>query len=370
MRVVIAPDCFGGTLTAAEAAAAIADGWRRGAPDHELVLRPLADGGPGFVEVLRTALGGALHTETVTGPLGEPVTATWLGHGGTAYLESAEAAGLHLVPKGRRAEFCESATTRGVGELLAAARDRGFRTAVIGLGGSATTDGGAGMLAALGAVAVDADGAPLPPGGSALARCARVEGVADLGGIEELVAATDVTNPLLGPHGAAVTFGPQKGADPAAVGRLEAGLARWADALAAWRKPVADDDGAGAAGGLGAAILALGGVRASGAGLVRSATGLDAAVAGAGLVITGEGSFDWQSLRGKLVTGVAAAAAERGVPCLAMAGQASVGRKQAASVGIEEVHAVAEHVGSVAAAMADPAGTLADLAEHVARQWR
>ncbi|WP_189211966.1 glycerate kinase family protein [Actinokineospora fastidiosa] len=366
MRVVIAPDCFGGTLTAAEAASAIADGWRRGAPDHDLVLRPLADGGPGFVEVLHTALGGTLRTETVTGPLGEPVTATWLSHDDIAYIESAEACGLHLVPKDRRPLVCETVTTRGVGELLAAAR--GHRRAVIGLGGSATTDGGAGMLAALGAVAVAEDGTPLPPGGTALARCARIDGGVD--GLPEIIAATDVTNPLLGQHGAAATFGPQKGADPAAVERLEAGLARWADVLAAWREPVADEDGAGAAGGLGAAILALGGARASGAGLVRSATGLDAAVAGAGLVITGEGSLDWQSLRGKLVTGVAEAAAERGVPCLALAGQASVGRTRAAAVGISEVHAVAEHAGSVAAAMADPAGTLADLAEHVARQWR
>ncbi|MGX7826933.1 glycerate kinase family protein [Actinokineospora sp. 24-640] len=369
MRVVIAPDCFGGTLTAAEAATAIAAGWRRGAPDHELVLRPLADGGPGFVEVLHTAIGGELRTETVTGPLGEPVQARWLGSGGVAYLESAEAAGLHLVPAGRRAEVCERVGTRGVGDLFAAARDQGFRRAVIGLGGSVTTDGGAGMLAALGAVAVDENGTPLE-GGSALVRCARVEGTADLGGLDDIVAATDVTNPLLGPHGAAVTFGPQKGADPAAVERLEAGLTQWAGVLAGWREPVADEPGAGAAGGLGAAILALGGTRASGAGIVRTATGLDAAVAGAGLVITGEGSLDWQSLRGKLVTGVAAAAAERGLPCLALAGQASVGRTQAASIGIAEVHAVAEHAGSVAAALADPAGTLADLAEHVARQWR
>ncbi|MGW5052447.1 glycerate kinase family protein [Actinokineospora sp. NPDC004072] len=376
MRVVIAPDCFGGTLTAAEAATAIAEGWRRGAPGHELVLRPLADGGPGFVEVLRTALGGELRTETVTGPLGEPVTATWLSHGDTAYIESAEACGLHLVPKDRRPDACEAVTTRGVGELLAAAR--GHKRAVIGLGGSATTDGGAGLLAALGAVAVDADGAPLPPGGSALARCTRIDGGAELvgpaedapGALPRIVVATDVTNPLLGEQGAAATFGPQKGADPAAVERLEAGLARWAEVLADWSRPVADLDGAGAAGGLGAALLALGGERASGAGLVRAATGLDAAVAGAGLVITGEGSLDWQSLRGKLVTGVAAAAAERGVPCLALAGQASVGRTRAAAVGIAEVHAVAEHAGSVAAALADPAGTLADLAEHVARQWR
>ncbi|MFC5287644.1 glycerate kinase [Actinokineospora guangxiensis] len=370
MRVVIAPDCFGGTLTAAEAASAIADGWRRGAPEHDVVLRPLADGGPGFVAVLHAALGGELHTETVSGPLGEPVRATWLGHDGTAYIESAEAAGLHLVPKDRRAESCERATTYGVGQLLAAARDRGYRRAVIGLGGSATTDGGAGLFAALGAIAVGEDGAPLPTGGSALAGCARIDGDLELGGLDEVVAASDVTNPLLGEHGAAVTFGPQKGADAEAVARLEAGMTRWADVLADRSKPIADVEAAGAAGGLGAALLAIGAVPTSGAGLVRASTGLDSAVAGADLVITGEGSFDWQSLRGKLVTGVAAAAAERGVPCLALSGQASVGRTQAASVGIAEVHSVSQHVGSVEQAMADPAATLADLAEHVARQWR
>ncbi|MCG8916844.1 glycerate kinase, partial [Actinokineospora sp. PR83] len=202
-----------------------------------------------------------------------------------------------------------------------------------------------------------------------------VDGLAALDGVDlsgvRLVAAADVENPLLGPHGAAAVFGPQKGADPAAVARLEARLAAWADELSArtGRDP-RESPGAGAAGGLGFALLALGAEVVSGAGLVAEATGLAAAVARAGLAVTGEGSFDWQSLRGKLVTAVAGAAAERGVACLVLAGQVSVGRRQAASVGVAEAHAVAEHAGSVAAALADPAGTLADLAEHVARQWR
>jgi glycerate kinase len=365
MRVVIAPDCFGGTLTAAEAAEAIAAGWRRGAPEHELILRPLADGGPGFVDVLHTAVGGVLHHTTVTGPLDTPVDATWLMRAGVAYVESAQAAGLHLVPPERRAQVCESATTRGVGELIAAARDMGAHEIVVGLGGTATTDGGAGALAALGLVAVDASGAPASPGD-----CVRVEGVADIGRAI-LIAAADVVNPLLGPHGAAATFGPQKGADPAAIDRLERSLTTWADALAARSgRDKRDAPGAGAAGGLGFALLSIGSESVSGTNIVNGATNLSSVIGLSQLVITGEGSFDWQSLRGKVVTSVASVAAARGVPCLALAGQVAVGRRQAAAAGIDTAYSVADHVGSVAKSLADPAGTLADLAEHVARQWR
>lgn len=369
MRVLVAPDSFGGTLSALEAARALAAGWGRGAPLDELSLVPLADGGTGFVQVLAPALGGQLRELSVAGPLGAPVTACWLaGADGTGYVESAAACGLHLLPRPDPAT-ARSATTRGVGELLAAARNAGLRRVVVGLGGSATTDGGAGALAALGAVPVDGDGAPLPPGGAALRRCARLDGLPRLGGVE-LVAAADVDNPLLGESGAAAVFGPQKGADQAAVAELDAALTRWADVLAVTTgRDVRDQPGAGAAGGLGAALLALGARREPGAGLVRRLTRLDAELDAADLVVTGEGSFDWQSLRGKLVTAVAAGAAERGVPCLVLAGQVGVGRREAAAVGVESAFAVGEHAGSVAAALADPAGTLAALAEHVARQW-
>jgi glycerate kinase len=367
MRVLIAPDCFGGTLSATEAAEAIAAGWRAGAPDHELVLRPLADGGPGFVDVLHVAIGGTRHRLTVSGPLGRPVEATWLEHDGTAYVESAQACGLHLVEPGERDAL--AAGTHGVGELVAAARDAGVHTIVVGLGGSATTDGGAGLLRALGATAVDAGGSALPPGGGALAGCARLDGTAALGDLR-LVAASDVENPLLGTHGAARTFGPQKGADAGAVERLERALTRWADVLAeATGRDVRDEPGAGAAGGLGAALLALGATVESGAGIVRRLTGLDRAMDRVDLVVTGEGSFDWQSLRGKLVTSVAAAAAERGLACVALAGQVAVGRRQAAAAGVERAYSVAERAGSVDASMADPAGTLSALATDVARQW-
>jgi glycerate kinase len=362
MRVLVAPDCFGGTLTAREAAEAIAAGWRRTAPSDELLLRPLADGGPGFVEVLHGALGGELHEARVTGPLGQPVHAQWLAHDGTAYIESAQACGLHLTQR----RDPETSTTYGVGELIVAARDAGMRTAVVGLGGSGTTDGGAGLIRALGGHVSDDTGAPIGPGGTDLARAADATlpevGIA-------LVAASDVENPLLGRHGAANTFGPQKGADPAAVERLEAGLTRWADVLAAAGRDVRDRPGAGAAGGLGAGLLALGAEFTSGSSLVRTLTRLDEALDEAGLAITGEGSFDWQSLRGKLITAVAAGAAERGIPCLVLAGQVSVGRREAGAVGVEQSYAVAEHAGSVAAAMGDPAGTLAALAADVAAQW-
>ncbi|WP_345417758.1 glycerate kinase [Pseudonocardia xishanensis] len=391
MRVVVAPDSFGGTLSATAAAEAIAEGWRRAVPAAEVSLLPLADGGTGFVDVLHAGLGGTLHEPQVTGPFGEPVTAPWLQVGETAYIESAAACGLHHVPRAQRTpETAGSVTTHGVGELLRLAREAGCTEAVVGLGGSATTDGGAGMLAALGMGPVDAEGRPLAPGGLALARAARLDdesasravgsdsraGVARSGGRVglRLVAASDVDNPLLGPHGAAAVFGPQKGADPQTVAALDAALSHWADVLAvATGRDVRDEPAAGAAGGLGGALVALGARLESGAGLVRSLLGLDAALDAAaaegGVAVTGEGSFDWQSLRGKLITAVASAAAERGVPCVVLAGQVAVGRREAAAAGVDAAYSVSEHAGGVEASMADPAGTLAALAEHVARRW-
>lgn len=370
VRVVVAPDSFGGTLSATAAAEAIAAGWRRAAPGDDLRLLPLADGGTGFVDVLHAALGGQWHELDVTGPFGEPVPARWLRIGDTAYLESAAACGLQFVPRERRVPgTARAVTSRGVGELVADAMAAGVDEVVIGLGGSATTDGGAGMLAALGAEALDASGAPVAPGGAALAGAVRLAGPPKLDGVR-LVAAADVDNPLLGAHGAAAVFGPQKGADAEAVAELDVALARFADVLAAAvGRDVRDEPGAGAAGGLGAALLACGARRVSGAGLVRELVGLDAALDEAGLAVTGEGSFDWQSLRGKLITAVARAAADRGVPCVVLAGQVSVGRREAAAVGVDTAYSVAEDAGGVEASMADPAGTLAALAERVAARW-
>lgn len=368
MRVLIAPDCFGGTLTAPEAAEAIAAGWRSGAPDDELTLCPLADGGPGFVDVLHAALGGRLRHRSVSGPLESYTDAVWLEHDGTAYIECAQACGLTLVPKEDRDAL--AAHTIGVGEMIAHALESGVHTIVVGLGGSGSTDGGAGMFRALGAIPVGEDGEPLPTGGGPLIDTARLVGEADLRGVT-LIAASDVENPLLGKDGAARVFGPQKGADDLAVRRLERSLTRWADLLGdVAGRDVRNDAGAGAAGGLGAALIALGATVESGAGVVRRLTGLDNALDQAQLVVTGEGSFDFQSLRGKLVTRVSGAASERGVPCVVLAGQVSVGRRRAASAGVEQAYSVAEHVGSAEASLADPGGTLTQLAKHVSAQWR
>jgi len=375
VRVVIAPDSFGATLTATEAASAIAAGWRRVAPADQLRELPLADGGTGFLEVLHGVLGGHRHRLEVTGPVpGTLLDASWLRVGEeVAYLEAAQACGLHLVPR-PDPTLARAATSRGVGELIAdAAGTAGVRRVVVGLGGSACTDGGAGALAVLGARPLDADGAALVDGGSALARCASLAAAPTLPDGVRLVLAADVDNPLLGRHGAAQVFGPQKGADPATVTELDAALRRYVSVLAARTGWDADElatlPGAGAAGGLGAALLACGAERVSGARLVRELSGLDGALDAADLVLTGEGSFDWQSLRGKLVTAVAEAAAERGLPCLVLAGQVSVGRREAGAIGVDDAYSVAVPAGGIEASMTDPAGTLAALAGDLAAQW-
>ncbi|MDD7921698.1 glycerate kinase [Actinomycetospora callitridis] len=368
MRVLLAPDSFGGSLTAAEAATAMAEGWARSEPEDTAVLLPLADGGTGFVEVLHTARGGTRHEVEVTGPLGAPTSATWLELDGTAYVESASACGLHLVDE-RTPRTAASATSRGVGELMAAAAGHGPSAIVVGLGGSACTDGGAGMLAALGAVARDADGDALPDGGGALARAARLDGLADVRarfeGID-LVVAADVDHVLTGPEGAAAVFGPQKGADEDTVAALDAALTAWAAVLG---DGLADLPGAGAAGGLGVALAALGARRVAGGELVREVAGLDEALARADLVVTGEGRLDAQSLHGKLVSVVAARAREQGVPCIALAGQVDMSTGEALEAGLEGVYSVAADAGSVEAALAEPAARLADLAEGVAKRW-
>jgi glycerate 2-kinase len=373
MRVLLAPDSFGGSLTAAEAATAIAEGWRRSVPDDTTVLLPLADGGTGFVEVLHTARGGTRHDVEVTGPLGERTIATWLELDGAAYVESASACGLHLVGE-RTPATAAAATSRGVGELVAAAAAAGPRSIVVGLGGSACTDGGAGMLAALGAVPRDADGAALADGGGPLAAVARLDGLDDvlarLAGVE-LVVAADVDHVLTGPEGAAAVFGPQKGADEETVAALDAALTTWGAVLgeACGQPDLASRPGAGAAGGLGAALAALGARRVPGGELVRDIAGLDEAIGRAHLVVTGEGALDGQSLHGKLVSVVAARAREHGVPCIALAGQVHLGGNQALEAGLEGTYSVAADAGSVEAALAEPAARLADLAAGVAQHW-
>lgn len=369
MRVVLAPDGFGGTLTAVQAAAAMSEGWRRSAPDDEIVAVPLSDGGPGLLEVLSaTRPGSVLRTGFVEDPLGRPVEAAYLQDGSAAWVESAQACGLHLLTESERNPLVTS--TFGVGQLVRAALDDGARRVLVGLGGSATNDGGAGMLSALGAVPFDAEGIALPPGGAALARADHLDGSADprLRDVE-LVAATDVDAPLLGLRGASAVFGPQKGASRPDVLALDAALQRWADLLEPHTgRSVRELPGAGAAGGLGAALLALGAHRVAGLSLVAEAVGLAAQIGAADLVVTGEGRFDATSLRGKVAGGVAAVAAAHAVPCLVLAGQAATGRREAAAAGIDAVYAMADDVGTDAA-LARPSHELAALAARVARQW-
>jgi glycerate kinase len=372
--VVLAPDGFGGTLSASAAAGAMADGWRRVSPDDDLRLVPLSDGGAGLLEVLMAALPDAtLVSVTVEDPLARPVAAAFLLDGQTAYLESAQACGLHLLaPEERDPRIT---TTYGVGQLVRAALDAGAQRIVVGLGGSATNDGGAGMLAALGLQGHGVDGQRLAPGGAALAGLAGLAGVLDprLHDVE-LIAATDVDAPLLGLRGASMVFGPQKFAPSAPATKddlfaLDTALSGWVDRLEAWqRSKVRGLVGAGAGGGLGAALLALGARREPGIELVQRLVGLADHLAGARVVLTGEGTFDVTSLTGKVVTGVAAAAAAEAVPCVVLAGQVDVGRREIAAAGLESALSMADLVG-LEAALGDPAGSLSALTERVARQW-
>jgi glycerate kinase len=359
MRVLIAPDKFAGTLTAVEAADAIAAGWREQRPDDELDRAPMADGGPGFVDVLHTALGGELIAATVSGPFGLPVPATILLVGETAYVESAQACGLHLTG----GEGAESATTLGVGQLVAAALDSPATTIVVGLGGSGTNDGGAGLLAALGATA----DAPLSAGAEPLDGIGRVDigpARARLEGVR-LVAATDVDNPLTGLFGATKVFGPQKGIPDERLPVLDGWLEQFA---AATDRRTSLEEGAGAAGGLGFALLALGGVREPGVDLVAEAVQLGERARKADLVVTGEGAFDFSSRSGKVPYGVATVAGEAMRPCVAIAGQVQIGSREMRALGVESAYSLVDLAGEERA-FADPAGALAEVAGRVARTW-
>lgn len=368
MRILVAPDKFAGTLTAVEAAAAIADGWRRTAPGDEVVTRPMADGGPGFVDVLHASLGGELLAATVRGPLATRSPATLLMVERTAYIESAQACGLHLLPRHGRepaAGVAEEASTYGVGELVAAALDRGADRIVVGLGGSGTNDGGAGLLAALGATSRP-EGA-LTAGAAGLAELGAVDvepARARLAGVD-LVAATDVENPLLGLRGATNVYGPQKGIAAGRLVEVDAALSRLAHMID--REP-ADAKGAGAAGGLGYGLMVLGGRREPGFDTVAGAVGLPDAVRAADLVITGEGKLDWQSMDGKVVSGLSRLAADAMRPCIALAGAVEVGNRELRANGIEAAYALVDMVGTEEA-FARPAESLAAAAARVARTW-
>lgn len=383
MHVVIAPDCFTGTLTATQAAEAIAAGWHDTAPLDRLTLLPLSDGGPGFLDVLAGSMEGDTVALTVSDPLGREVPAAILvveteGER-TAYIESAQATGLHLLAQDERNPALTS--TWGVGQLLQAALAENPRRIVVGLGGSGTNDGGAGLLAALGAGPVE----HLARGGSALAT-APDDALTGLLAVREqlagvdLVLATDVENPLLGFKGASAVFGPQKGATPEQAQELEGALGRFTEIVARTMPAPLDlltgaprrlerEAGAGAAGGLGYALLLLGGRRISGVDLVLDAVGFRDVVRDSDLVVTGEGTFDWQSLQGKVAAGVAVAALDAGLPSIVLAGQVLVGRRETMGLGISGTYAVAETPEQVDAALLDPVGTLRSRAARVARTW-
>ncbi len=370
-HVVIAPDKFKGTLTAAEVAAHVAAGLGRVRPGLQTVQVPVADGGDGTVEAAEAA--GYRRVEVdVPGPTGQPVTAAFALSEGTAVIESAQACGLSRLPEGRLAPL--TATSRGVGELIDAALRSGANRIVLGLGGVACTDGGAGLVAALGARLLDGSGAELPDGGAALARLDRIDttGLPDLSAIE-VIAATDVDNPLLGPRGAAAVYGPQKGALPPDVAVLEAGLARWADvAEQALGRPRRDEPGAGAAGGLGFAALAfLGATTQPGIELMLDLLSFGDHLHGARLVITGEGALDHQTLHGKAPAGVAQAAATAvpGLPVVAVAGVRSLTAAQLQAAGIAAAYALADIEPDLERCRTEAGPLLEDLAGQVARDW-
>jgi glycerate kinase len=325
MRIVIAPNAFKGSLSALEAAEAIGEGVRAAVPDADLVLVPIADGGDGTVEALVAATHGERRVLRVRGPLGDPVDADYglIDGGSTAVIEMAKAAGLALVPPEKRDP--RVTTTYGVGELLQRAYDDGARHFIVGIGGSATNDGGAGMAQALGYHLLDAQGHELPPGGLALKRLARIHA----GGVHanwkeaDVEVASDVTNPLTGPSGASAVYGPQKGATPEMVAELDAALKHFAEII---RRDLGVDvehlPGAGAAGGLGAGLVAFTGARLRpGAEMVMEAVRLDERLKGAQLVITGEGRLDSQTARfGKGPAAVARHARNAGIAVVAIAG--------------------------------------------------
>jgi glycerate kinase len=373
MRIVIAPDSFKESASAPAVAAALARGVRRAVPDAEIDLVPMADGGEGTVEALVAATGGRSVEVTVTAPLGEPVRATYglLGDGQTAVIEMAAASGLPLVPQDRRNPLI--ATTFGTGELVRHALDQGARRIILGIGGSATNDSGAGMAQALGVSLRDAAGRELERGGAALARLASV----DMGGRDlrlkecEILVACDVTNPLCGPRGASRVYGPQKGATPAMVEELDAALRHCAGVLREQLGvDVLDLPGAGAAGGLGAGLVAFaGGQLRRGVEIVAEACGLAERVRGADLVLTGEGRLDQQSVHGKTPVGVAAVAAAQGVPVIAIAGSLGEGYEACHAAGIAAAFSICRGPMTLTEAMANAEALLATTAEEAMRAW-
>lgn len=373
MKVVIAPDKFKGSLTAPEAAAAIARGVEAAAPETRIDLVPLADGGEGTVEALVSATSGTIREATVSGPLGEPVRARFglLGDGTTAVLEMAAASGLVLVPPDRRDPRLTS--TRGTGELLLEAIAAGATRVILGIGGSATNDGGAGLARALGFRLLDADGRDLEPGGGPLGRLARIDPQGRdprLSGVA-IDVACDVDNPLCGPRGASAIYGPQKGATPAMVAELDGHLAHLARLVERdLGICIGDLKGAGAAGGLGGGLVAFAGARLQpGIVLVIRTVGLADRLDGADLCLTGEGALDASSAFGKTVVGVARLALSLGCPTLALAGTIGPGAEAVLDQGVDAYFSICTGPIPLDEAISGAAELLSRAAEQVMRAF-
>ena len=371
MKIVVAPQSFKGSLSAREVADAIARGIRHVLADAEVVVLPMADGGEGTVDALVFATGGRTMQTEVSGPLGDRVTAAWgiLGDGATAVVEMAAASGLVLVPPDRMDPL--TATTYGTGELVRAALDSGCHRLIIGIGGSATNDGGAGMAQALGAKLTDREGSELPPGGAALASLRQI----DISGLDSrltecrITVACDVTNPLCGKEGASWVYGPQKGATEEMCRQLDEALANYASVI---KKDLGIDirdlPGAGAAGGLGAGLVAFPGARlVPGIEIVSDAVGLVEHLKGASLVLTGEGRLDTQTTFGKTVAGVAKIAKVLGVPVVVIAGELHGDLKELYRHGIDAALSIAPGPITREESEADAARLIADASERTLR---
>ena len=377
LRVVVAPDSFGGALDSVGVADAIAEGWQRVRPDDELVRRPMADGGEGTLAAISAALGDEAeqHSVATVDALGRPIEAEYLltDGGRTAFVEMAAASGLaRLTVDERTPDAVRGAATRGTGDLIRAALDAGARRITIGLGGSATNDGGSGLLSALGARFLDASGAELPAGGAALARLSRIDASSLDPRLAEvsIVVASDVTNPLCGPRGASATYGPQKGADPGTVAELDAALATFGRAIeAATGRLVADLPGAGAAGGTTAGLLGFtAAVVRPGVEVVAELVRLGDALDAADLVITGEGRADEQTLQGKAAMGVASQAKARSTPVVLLCGALGQGaRALDAATALTLVQPISEGPATLEAAMAETPSLVSAAAARVAR---
>ncbi|ELY2508017.1 glycerate kinase [Cronobacter sakazakii] len=373
-KIVIAPDSFKESLSAMDVAKAIEAGFREIYPQAHYVCVPMADGGEGTVEAMVAATGGQIITTPVTAPLGNKVDSFFglLGDGETAVVEMAAASGLHLVPTAQRDP--RITTSYGTGELILAALERGVKAIIIGIGGSATNDGGAGMMQALGARFLDGEGRELAPGGAALARLERL----DLSTLDprlaqvSVTAACDVDNPLCGEKGASAVFGPQKGATPEMVSELDTALRRFGDILeAATGKTIVSAPGAGAAGGMGAALLGmLNAELRPGIEIVIESLGLAQAVRDADLVITGEGRLDSQSIHGKTPVGVARVAKQFQRPVVAIAGSLTPDYQIVHEHGIDAAFSVIDRIVTLQEALEDAARNLRVTARNVAVLWR